>query len=100
MAGSVTPTQEEFVHALSTLQMILIRANYWPTFNFLNNTNYGTAATIHCCLQYHLHNNSLTGDADHLRLIKHDVNPMRGFDNNVQGNEDDLTAKLDVHGGR
>jgi len=57
--------------------MILIRADYWPTFHFLNNTNY-----------------------DHLGLIKHDVNPMRGFDNNVQGNEHDLNAKLDVHGGR
>jgi len=75
--GSVIATEEEFVHVLTTLQMILIRADYWPTFHFLNNTNY-----------------------DHLGLIKHDVNPMRGFDNNVQGNEHDLNAKLDVHGGR
>ena len=97
MAGSVTPTQDEFVHVLTTLQMILIRADYWPTFHFLNNTNYGTVATVATC-RCHLH--IWDGFTDHLGLIKDAVNPMRGFDNRIEGTEHDLTAKLDVHGGR
>jgi len=73
--GTVIPTQEEFVHVLTTLKMILIRADYWPSIHFINNTNY-----------------------DRLGLIKERINPYRSFDNLKKGEEYDPAYKLGVDG--
>lgn len=38
--GTVVPTKDEFVHVLATLQMILIRTDFYPSIFTKNNSNY------------------------------------------------------------
>jgi len=38
--GTVVPTKDEFIHVLTTLQMILLRMDYYPSIYVKNNSNY------------------------------------------------------------
>lgn len=43
--GTVSPTKDEFIHVLQTLQMILIRVDYYPSFYVKNTSNYHVLGT-------------------------------------------------------
>lgn len=81
--GTVIPTRQEFINVLETLQLILVRTDYWASIHFKDATNY-----------------------DYLGLIKEPATPVRiggdlkmptlnsYFNNTVQGTEHNLTHKL------
>ena len=44
--GTLKPTKDEFIHVLSTLQMILIRVDYYPSMYMKNTSNYHVLGTV------------------------------------------------------
>jgi len=68
--GTQRPTKDEFVHVLSTLQMILIRVDYYPSMYMKNTSNYhvlGPPLTVEDAYTYL--NDSIKGE-DHNRTHK------------------------------
>jgi len=73
--GSAVPTREEFIDVLETLQMILVRCDYWPSMYFRENTN-----------------------LDYLGLVAKDATPEKYFDNKLKGNVYNHSWKLGQDG--
>jgi len=72
--GTVVPTKDEFIAVLSTLQMILIRVDYYPSIYRKNVSNYddlGTVLEVEDAYRYT--NDSIKGDA-------HNTTHKVGFD--------------------
>lgn len=69
--GTVKPTKDEFVHVLTTLQMILIRVDYYPSIYRKNVSNYDDLGTV---LEvedaYQNTNDSIKGDSTYDKTQK------------------------------
>jgi len=69
--GTIIPTREEFVDVLSTLQMILVRCDYWESIRFRDSTN-----------------------LDYLGLEINEPTPELYFNNDFEGRTHNATYKL------
>ena len=85
--GTILPTREEFLSVLETLQLILIRADYWASIYFKDNTNYDYLGLINKPAT------SVTIGGD----VK-TPNLNRYFNNTHMGHEHNLTHKLEQDG--
>jgi len=73
--GTEVPTKDEFIHVLSTLQMILIRVDYYPSVYFKHESNY-----------------------DDLGLVLYPQDAYEFFNDTNDGNDHNLEYKLTREG--
>ena len=93
--GTIIPTREEFLSVLETLQLILVRADYWASIYFKDNTNYDYLGLINKpATRVTVGGATVTPDLD--SYTTPDMNSY--FNNSHKGTEHNLTHKLGQDG--